>query len=280
MWTIIRRSLARSRGQILGWGIGLALLAAYLGSFYDTLAAQGESYQALLGSMPPQLMAFFGDVTDMFTPVGYLTVYFFSYMPIVIGIFPVLAGSGLLASDEEAGTLDLVLAQPISRTRLFLGRVAGFVIGMTLILTMSWLGLAVTAPGSGLALGIGRLALPQVSFLAYLLVVGMLALLLSMLLPSRSTAATVSGLFLVGNYFVDSWTSLEPGLEPIAAVLPLAYLQGGRALEGLDWGSLGILLGAALAMGLLAWWRFQRRDIRVAGEGSWRLPGRGRPTAR
>ncbi len=32
------------------------------------------------------------------------------------------------------------------------------------------------------------------------------------------------------------------------------------------------LLGIALLLALLAWWRFERRDVRVGGEGGWRLP--------
>jgi len=32
------------------------------------------------------------------------------------------------------------------------------------------------------------------------------------------------------------------------------------------------LLGVAALFTLVAWWRFQRRDIRVAGEGGWQFP--------
>jgi ABC-2 type transport system permease protein len=32
------------------------------------------------------------------------------------------------------------------------------------------------------------------------------------------------------------------------------------------------LLGVAALFTLLAWWRFERRDIRVGGEGGWQLP--------
>ena len=34
---------------------------------------------------------------------------------------------------------------------------------------------------------------------------------------------------------------------------------------------LGLLVASAL-LALFAWWRFERRDIRVVGEGSWQLP--------
>jgi hypothetical protein len=31
-------------------------------------------------------------------------------------------------------------------------------------------------------------------------------------------------------------------------------------------------VGVSLVFVLLAWWRFERRDIRVGGEGGWNLP--------
>ena len=32
------------------------------------------------------------------------------------------------------------------------------------------------------------------------------------------------------------------------------------------------LLAVSAMLAWVAWWRFQQRDIRVAGEGGWRLP--------
>ena len=65
---------------------------------------------------------------------------------------------------------------------------------------------------------------------------------------------------------------LDSRLGQIATFSPLNYYQGGLAIDGLKWGWVAGLLGFSLLFLLIAWWRFERRDIRVAGEGSWRLP--------
>jgi ABC-2 type transport system permease protein len=82
----------------------------------------------------------------------------------------------------------------------------------------------------------------------------------------------VSGLLLVASYFVTSLANVIPELEPLAQVSPLTYYQGGEALDGLNltW-IIGLLLPTVL-FSILAWWRFQRRDIRVGGEGAWHRP--------
>jgi ABC-2 type transport system permease protein len=93
-----------------------------------------------------------------------------------------------------------------------------------------------------------------------------------MLLPARRLAAAGAGLVLVASYFLSSMAFLNESLAAVARFLPYDYYQSGEALNGLDWASFLGLLAASAVLALLAWWRFQRRDIRVAGEGGWRLP--------
>ena len=74
---------------------------------------------------------------------------------------------------------------------------------------------------------------------------------------------------MVASYFLSSLSSLNEGLEYVAQFLPYAYFQGSDALNGLNLPWLLGLLVTILVLSLVAWWRFLRRDIRVAGEGRW-----------
>lgn len=272
MKTIFRYRLARLRGQILGWGIALALLSLLIAQFYGTMLDQQEQFEELIESYPDELMAFLGDSADLGTPSGYLSYYNFSLMPIIVGIFVVLVGSGLLASDEESGRLDLILAHPVSRTALLWGRFSAFVVTTLIILAFSWLGLYLPTAWTPLDVGWIELTLPYLSLLGVLMFIGTLALLLSMLLPSRRLAAAAAGMALVGSYFVSSLARINTDLEPVAKLSPLYYYQGGEAMDNFNATWFVGLLAAAVLFALLAWWRFQRRDIRVGGEGGWRLP--------
>ncbi len=272
MMTIFRYTLRRFRGQILGWGIALALLGVLLVSMYDMIAAEQEQFQELLKVYPPEISAFLGDISTFATPEGFISLEFFSFMPLILGIFAVLTGSGLLVSDEESGTLDLIMAHPVSRTALFMGRLLAFVVANVAILIIVWLGLVVPMNWSSMDIGWGRIWLPMLSLLAQLLVFGTLSLLLSMVLPSRRMAATTGGLLLVASFFITGLAKLNENLEPIAKLSPLNYYQAQDAFQGLNGAWLAGLLGSAVVFAALAWWRFQRRDIRVGGEGGWRLP--------
>lgn len=283
MPAIFRSSFRRLAGQMLGWGVALGLLGLYLMTFYDIVAQQKDSLVELLSGYPPELLALFGEfgeIEAMFTPEGFLGIELFEFLPLILGIFALLTGSGLLAADEEKGTLDLLLAYPISRTGLFAGRVLAFVAALAGILGLMWLGLVVGRLWSTIDLSPAVLARPFYSAGAVILLFGSLGLLLSLLLPSRRAAASISGLALAASFFVTSLARVNPDLEPLTRLSPLTYYQGGDALLGLDAGRLVGLLAVSISFLVVAWWLFERRDIRVAGEGGWRWPWRPRPASR
>ena len=272
MWPIFRYELARFRWQIIGWGGALFVIGLLVMPLYDVVLQQREQLEQLMKRLPPAFAAFFGNINAIFRPEGFLSVRYFMLMPLVLGIFAILAGSGLLAADEEKGILDLVLAHPVSRSALYLGRLAALVAATLAILVIGWLGLVVPMRWSSLDVGWGTLVLPFLSLLAVLLVFGTLALVFSMILPSRRQAGMMSGLLLVASYFITSFARINKDLEPLAKLSPLDYYQSGEAIMGFNGRWFAGLLTVAGLLAALAWWRFERRDIRVSGEGVWRLP--------
>jgi len=279
MLTTLRYTFVWLRGQILGWGLGIAILGLILVAFYDPEIL--EDYLKMAESLPPEFLAFFGgDISTLTTPEGFLGMYGFSMLPVIIGIFAVIVGSGLFASDEEGGRLDLIVAHPVSRTGLFWGRLLAFVAATVAILVLGWLGFSVLLGVSSLGISWGEMALPFLPLLAQTLIYGTLALLFSMVLPARRLAAMAAGIVMVASYFISSMGSLNENLALIARLLPYEYFQGGDAMSGLNMAWFLGLLAVSALLALLAWWRFQRRDIRVGGEGGWRLPSLSLPFRR
>ena len=199
MFTIFRYSFTRFRGQILGWGLSLAGLGAMVVGLFDMIQERQEQYTKLFESFPKEIMAFFNasDMATMFTPSGFINLEFFSYMTIIVGIFALMLGSGLLAGDEESGILDLIMGHPISRRRLFLERLMAFIAAIIAVLLITWLGFVVVEPSTKMNVSPDRMLLPFVSLFGVLALFGSLALVLSMLLPSRRLSATVSGILMV-----------------------------------------------------------------------------------
>jgi ABC-2 type transport system permease protein len=275
LWTTFRYTFQWFRGQILGWGLGIAALGLIIVAFYDVFGERQADFMKMIESYPPEFLAFFGtDKQGMLSPEGYLGMYGFSFLPIIIGFFAVMAGSSLIGGDEERGRLDLIIAHPVGRTAFFFGRTMAFTGATISILLLGWLGFCVLLNGSSLGITWTEMALPFISSLAQALIYSTLALLLSMILPARNFAAVLSGLIMVVGYVLSSMASLNQNLEKVARVFPYTYFQGSQAFTDLNLTWLFALFAASLVMVLLAWWRFVRRDIRLSGEGSfhWQLP--------
>ena len=272
MMAIFLRKLRNNWLMILGWGLGLGLLGFFLFDIYENFFQQNVDLRELLRAFPDNIMAFFGGDVNLFEPSGFLHLEFFSYMPIILGIMVVSSAAGLISKNEEEGTLEIIIAQPVSRSLVFWSRLLALLVSVILILGIIW---------GGFALGLSttetfdieqaEMIRPLVSLFAILLPFLALALLLSMILPSSSAASLVSGFLLIAFFFISSLARIDEDLEAINRFSPFKYYQGGAAVNGLDQQNLLILFGISIVFILLAWFFFAWRDLRFGGSGGFRL---------
>lgn len=271
MFSVFKHSLSQSRGAIIGWGLTLAGLGMMFVPFFDVIAEDIETWETLLSVYPEELMAFFSAGASFTTPEGFLSLEYFSFMPLILGVYALQAGSGLLATDEESGVLDLIAAHPVSRSGLFWGRLLSFWLTLIMILTFGWAGVMFATTFSIMELDGALLMNAFVSLGALLVFLSGLALLLSMILPSRRSASMFSGIILVASFFITGLANLNEVMADVARFSPLNYYQGDSWMDGLNGEWLFGLAGFGVLFTLTAWWRFVRRDIRVGGEGGWKL---------
>jgi ABC-2 type transport system permease protein len=81
----------------------------------------------------------------------------------------------------------------------------------------------------------------------------------------------VTGIILAASYIISSLGFMNESLETAAKFMPYHYFQTVLSFKELNLTWLFSLLGISLLMIVVAWLRFLRRDIRLMGEGSWRL---------
>ncbi len=271
MFTVIRYTLRRSRGAIIGWGIGLAVLSIMMGSLFDMMTNSGDLIEAYVESLPELTEMF--DFGGMSTPIGWLDVEYFSFVPLIIGLFAAGVGASMLARDEERGTLDLILAHPVSRTTLFWGRFLATTLVIIILLLICWASLLLSMTWSeNFTIPAFELLLPFVSLFGILMLFMTLALLFSMLLPARSMASMLTAMLVVASFFVTLLSGVVDQLVRAAEFSPMTYLETAAAIEdGLNLTWFGVFLAIDLVLALISWQLFQRRDVRVGGEGTMRL---------
>ena len=267
MKPVFLHAFQHMRAQVLGWGISFAVVGWFVIFSYRPIAQEAAQIAALLKVYPPVVTAFFGDISKFFTPGGYLDLSFLSYGLFILGVFAVLAGSGMIAADEELGELDLIQSYPILRSALFTARFVALTAAVLAILFITWIGMVAGLPGSDFPVEPWDLALPMLATFAEMMLFASIALFFSMVLPSRSLAALTAGILLAASYFITSLAKVVGRMKPLDRFSPFSYYQSGYAVNGLDWGWFGGLLLAAAIFTLAAGLAYLMRNLRVSGEG-------------
>ena len=272
LFTTFRYTFLSLKGQILGWSLGIGLYGVLIVQMFETLAAQQGQLQKMIANYPKEFLAFFGgDATSIMTPEGYLHMYAFSMLPIIISVFSILVGSGMIVSDEERGRLDLIIAHPIGRSTFFFGRFLGVLAAMLTIHLMGWIGFSLLLGSSSLGVNSGQMVVPFISLIVQIFFYAAFTLLLSLLLPSRNLAAVVSGIFVVSSYFISSLAFMDEKIMTISKLMPYHYFQTVLTINDLNLTWILSLLGISILMVIFAWFRFVKKDIRLTGEGSWKF---------
>jgi ABC-2 type transport system permease protein len=272
MLTVFRYAILRTRTAVISWGAGLSVLGIYLVTFYENIIEVQTQINLIMQMFPKELLVFFGDADSFMTPSGFLHLEFFSYMPIILGLLFISWGANLLVGDEEKGYMDLILSHPISRFDLFFGRVLANLGSMFAVLVIVWISTSIVIYSIAMPYTFLDMSRPFLSLFVILIFYNTLALFFSMFFPSTRLSNMLTSILLIASFFITSLSKLDEKLIPFAKMSPMTYYQGGDALNDFEWLWACGLFGISLLLLIGAWLLFKRRDIRVSGEGSWRLP--------
>jgi ABC-2 type transport system permease protein len=191
--SILSKSLRDYRVPMLAWGLGMLVFMTAMVA--TATPAVVTAYMSLV-----KILSFWGDPYAMNTAEGYIT---FRYMetawPILLSIWPILAGARLVRGEEERGTMDVLLATSQTRTRLLLEKVGALVIALLVIAVLYAVGVVAgeAALGGG-HVDFARALLAGLNLVLLAFFFGMVALLLSQLTTGRRAAAGwASGLLIL-----------------------------------------------------------------------------------
>lgn len=265
MTTELLAESVRERRRSIGWWLlGIAALIAINIAFYPSIK-DSSGLADYSKQLPETLRALFaGGETNLVSPVGYLNSQVFALMgPMVLLIFSIGAGSGVVAGEEEKGALDLLLAQPLSRTALILqqfGALAAMVVLLSAgLLATTWAGCAIV----DLEIGTPALIDATIAVALLALLFGTIALAVGAVAPGRGRAAAIAGGLAVASWILDGLGRAVDSLGPWRPLSPYYQAIGtnplGNGAPGWRWLLIGGLTLACLAIAIAG---LRRRDIR------------------
>jgi len=234
-------------------------------------------FVAGLTSLPPALRGLLGEPINLETMGGFLSWRVGNTLPVLLGLWPVIALSGTLAGEAAKGSLDLLASTPQARRTIALEKLAGHVtaviLAMLLLATTIWVvGAAFgSLPGDEIpaSAALGQVTLYGVMMLS----VGGVAFATAPWL-GRTRALALGLIVLFASYLIYSYATLSPVIDALKPLSFFSWTAGHRPMAGVtDWPSVAILAGITVVLFAVGVAGFVRRDLGSMANVGWlRLP--------
>lgn len=249
------------RTSLLMWSLSVAILVGGIAGIYPTVR-DNPSLDKIYTGLSPTLQSLLGG-SSLTSPSGYLNTQLFAFfLPAVVLVFAIGRGASSIAGEEEERTLDLLLAQPVERGRLYLEKALALLIGVTCLTA------ACVVAVVGLRTPAG-LSLPYANLVAVCVQMGLLCGTTG--LAAQAVAAAAGrhsiGIAVAAGYTFVSYViyGLSATVHPLSYLRPLTlwrwYLGDAPLASGLDAADVGVLLAVSALIVAAGTLSFRRRDL-------------------
>ena len=260
---VLLKTFYDQRRALVAWAVSLLLLVGMYVGIWPSIKGQ-PSISDFLQNMPEAFRSLFATSgADMSTPVGYIQIELMSFLgPLLLIMYAVMAGAAAVAGEEDRHTLDLLLANPVSRTRLVLEKAAAMALGTLGLAAVLGIGLVLEGQWADMQLPVGTVAAAMLHMALLALVFGTLALAIGAAVGHATAARAVPAVLAVVTYVVNGLGPQVSWLKPFQKLSPFYQYIGHDPLRNGLWGpSVGIAAVSAAALVALAVGAFRRRDI-------------------
>ncbi len=218
----------------------------------------------MISQFPESLLAIAGGA-DMATASGWYTGEMYSIVvPFAIMFVAAASAARAFGGEVEAGTIGLVMATPVRRTRLAVDKAVAMVlhvlIAAGLVGLLTWLGMV----ASGIDIGFVDVVAITLMLSLVSVFVGGIAMVISIIAGRGVLAILLAMLVAVVMY---AWSSFLPMAEnellsDLAWLSPWHhYIATDPLGTGVDWASAALLAALAVVPLVIGVYLFKRRDI-------------------
>ena len=280
--SIFGKSFRDSRRSAILLGALFALVfVATASQIAEQFATTAEriKFAAELSALPPIFQGLLGEPISIEKLGGFMSWRLLNFMPVTLGIWSVVAMSGLLAAEIGRGSMDLLAASPISRSRLAFQKVAGYLVALLVSMAILAAGMVVAFAAFAKLPGdeVGIDAIVAHTAWAYLMILfpGAVAFAVAPIL-GRNQALGAGAVVLFASFVINGFADSVSAFEPVRGLSYFAWTADQRPLAGrYDWPSMAALGGISAALILAGLLAFARRDLLAAVGGRVRFPSIG-----
>lgn len=256
---IYLKSLYEKRWGMLLWGLAIFATTLLVMLVFPMMR---DSFGQQLEAVPESLKALVGEASDYQRITGFVELQVLAQMMFFTIIYGIILGVSLISGDEAQGTLQTLLAQPVSRSRVYWQKLAAMVTILTIVSALIGAGILVGAAILNEPIGITKTI--EASFmqllLALLFSVGAFAI--GAATGKRAIAGTVAGVYAFAGYMITGLAGISEIIEKLNYASPFRYFMGQRTIEvGILARNFWPLFLATIMLALIGWFFFTRRNV-------------------
>jgi ABC-2 type transport system permease protein len=258
---IYTKTFYERRWFLVAWAVGLFSMTLLTMIFFPYLKDSG--FDEIAKSAPKSLQGLLGDTSSYATLPGYVGQQIFALrLPAMTIIMAIALFTGLSAGDENKGTQETLLAQPVSRRQVFWHKFGAGAVIMLLANIVIIFAVVTSFPVVKDSMSVVRLAEAALGCWLLTMVLGALTYGLGAATGKRGVTIGASSAVAFGSYLL---TSLAPAVSNLDTAQKASvfyyYNTPSIADHGIRLGNvavLGAIVAVALVIGLAA---FVRRDL-------------------
>ncbi len=265
--TVAARLLADRRRAIVWWSAGLVALVLFTVALYPSIEGSAD-FDELVQELPDSIRVLIGYEAGvpLTSPAGYLHGRLYStLLPLLVLVFAIGGGARAIGGSEEDGTLEPLLANPVSRARVYVERYVATTALLLALGVVFLVSLAVLARPFGATDGIaaGRLVAATVAAIALALLHGTVAYAVGAATGRRGTAIGVAAALAVGGYLYQTLMTLTGAPSWLLWLTPWQwYLDQNMLADGAAVAAIYVPLLVTVPVFAAGWWAFTHRDLR------------------
>ncbi|MEO8626155.1 MAG: ABC transporter permease subunit [Candidatus Limnocylindrales bacterium] len=248
----------------LAWTLAFAIFIIVTVAFWPAFKGSSALTEALK-TLPEAMLQAFG-LEDFASPAGFLRGGLYEVLvPLMFATAGAMFANSAISAEEDAGRIELFLAQPVTRVAFLTGRVISTLLWLVALMLVVLVSQVVSDVIFDLQIGASQI----IATVILSGLVGVLSAAISIAVagiiarPGLVVGVSLTVAFL--GYIVSALFPISEVLRPWAGISPWNWALGGDPLvNGAElWRYLALILpSAALAIvGILA---FTRRDVRSA----------------
>jgi len=270
MLALAWRTIKDRKLSLIIYCLAAAIFVWMYVALFPTFADKAEEFDQLMQAYPEQLLDTFGisEQADIFGSIeNFLATeqYSFIWPIMVIAMVVAIAGSSI-AGEVESGTAELILSQPVSRSKIFFGKYLAGVFNLLVFTIISNFVVVPLALAYNVDYQIKSYLLVSVLGFLFGLAIMSLTFLFSAMFSSKGKAYFIPVGIIILMYVLQILSSLKDSLSDLKYLSFFHYFDSFQVLseQRLDWVSIWVFLGVAVVTTIVAVIWFNKRDVAIS----------------